>query len=53
MPSPLLPSPQMLLKADIRENFTSEELNLERQSKQTELSPKSGKHETKVYANLD
>ena len=43
----------MLLNADIRQNFTSEELNLEKKKKkkQTKLSPKSGKHETKVYAN--
>ena len=34
----------MLLNADVRQNFTSEELNLEKKKKQT-------KHETKVYAN--
>ena len=42
----------MLFNADIRQNFTLEEVNLEkRKTKQKDLSPKSGKHETKVYTN--
>ena len=37
----------MLFKADIQQNLTLEEVNLETQ----DLSPKSWKHETKVDAN--
>ena len=41
----------MLLNADIRQNFTLEEVNFEKKNKQKKLSPKSSKYETKVYAN--
>ena len=38
----------MLFNADIRQNFTLEEVNLDKQKK---LSPKSWKHEKQFYAN--
>ena len=43
----------MPINADIRQNFTSEEVNLEKQNKQNKVSPKSGKHETKFTLILD
>ena len=41
----------MLFNTDIRQNVTLGEVNLEKQNKRKKLSPKSWKHETKVYAN--
>ena len=41
----------MLFNADIRQNYTFEEVNLKKKKTQQKLSPKSWKHETKVYAN--
>ena len=41
----------MLLNADFRQNFTWEDVNLEKQNKLKKLSPKNWKRETKVYVN--
>ena len=41
----------MLFNAGIRQNFIIDEGNLEKQKEAKKLSPKSWKHETKVYAN--
>ena len=41
----------MLFNADIRQNFTLQDINLENKNKLKKLSPKSWKHETKVHAN--
>ena len=41
----------MLFIADVRQNFTLKEVNLENKNKKKKLSPKSWKHGTKVYAN--
>ena len=38
----------MLFNADIRQNFTLEEVNLEKQKKAKKLSPKFWKHETLI-----